>query len=121
MTMIVTLEQAKAHLRVSHDSDDEDITLKIHAASGAIISYLKSAADVFLDTTGEVLGMSDSPPVSSAPYVVQQATLLLVGDFFKDREPSTEEVALTQFGHGYGYLPRAVVALLYPLRDPALS
>jgi len=114
MTMIVTLDQAKAHLRVTHDGDDEDITLKVHAASGAVINYLKSAADVFLDTSGEVLGMSDSPPVSAAPKVVQQATLLLLGWMFSFREGDADTFTP-------GYLPAPIVSLLYPLRDPALS
>lgn len=120
MTMLVTLEQAKQHLRVKHASDDADIELKVHAASAAVIEYLKEAgADSFLDSSGEVLMSDDSPPVPLTPPCVQQATLLLVGEFFKNREPTPDDAVPAQFG--YGYLPRAVVALLYPLRDPTLQ
>jgi hypothetical protein len=120
MTMLVTLEQAKAHLRVTHAYDDADIELKIHAASAAIIEYLKEeGADPFLDSSGEVLMTGDSPPEPDVPRNVQQATLLLVGDFFKNREPTPDDVVPAQYG--YGYLPRAVVALLYMRRDPTLK
>jgi hypothetical protein len=117
MTMLVTLAQAKAHLRVITDAEDDDITLKIHAASALVIDYLKEAADTFTDSSGEVL--LDSSDLPETPYAVKAATLLMVGDLFKNREPTPDDVVNTQFG--YGYLPRAVVALLYPLRDPSLA
>ena len=47
---------------------------------------------------------------------VMLATLLLVGDFYANREPKASDPVDAQYG--YGYLPRAVVALLYPLRMP---
>lgn len=118
MVALVTLSQAKAHLRVDHDADDLDIQLKIEAASEAIISHLKDAADTFLDSSGEVIMTLDSPPESTVPKVVQQATLLLLGDFYKNREPTADDAVPSQYG--FGYLPRAVVALLHRLRDPAL-
>jgi len=117
MTMIVTLEQAKMHLRVIHDSEDEDIELKIHAASAAVIDYLGAYAEEFTDSSGEVILDSSELPV--VPPVVKQATLLMLGDMFKNREPTADDTVPAQFG--YGYLPRAVVALLYKLRDPVLA
>jgi len=110
--MIVTLEQAKDHLRVTHDSDDNDITLKIHGASAAIINYLKSSADSFLDSSGEVVLDSSALPV--VPFVVIQATLLMVGWMYNFREG--EDKAFVP-----GYLPAPIISLLFPLRDPALS
>lgn len=114
MTMLVTLDQAKAHLRVTHSSDDADIELKVEAASGAVLNYLKSAADAFLDSSGEPIMTTDSPPVSTVPREVQQATLLMLGWMFNFREGEGQ-------GMTPGYLPVAVVSLLYPLRDPALA
>lgn len=119
MVMLVTLEQAKKHLRVVHDSDDEDIVLKIEAASGAILNYLKEAADEFIDSSDEIIMTTDSPPASTVPKIVMQATLLLLGDFFKNREPTSDDPVASQYG--FGHLPRAVIALLYHYRLPSLK
>ncbi len=116
MTMLVTLDQAKLHLRMDADDtfEDSDVTLKILAASAAVLDYLDAAQFDFLDTSGELLEDSSGP--LTVPYKVQAATLLLVGDLYKNREPTADDVVDPKFG--YGYLPRAVVALLYPLRIP---
>lgn len=115
--MLVTLQQAKDHLRMDHAYDDDDITLKVQAASAAIIDYLKDYADSFLDSAGDVIIDSTGEP--DVPYQVKAATLLLVGDFYMNREPTASDPVDAQYG--YGYLPRAVTALLYPLRDPTVA
>lgn len=125
MTPLVTLEQAKLHLHVDHDLDDSDIELKVAAASAAVLQYIGDKQYLFLDTGGEFLDLTDTSTsgtnsdVAAARvlHIVRQATLLLVGDFYKNREPTPADV----IGTGYGYLPRAVVALLYPLRDPTIA
>ena len=117
MTMLVSLTAAKKHLRVDHDDEDSDIELKVLAASAAVLDYLKSYA-TFLDSEGSVPQDSEGEP-QGVPYQVQAATLLLLGDLYKNREPQGDDVVDAQFG--YGYLPRAVITLLYPLRDPALA
>jgi hypothetical protein len=108
MTLLVTVCQAKEHLRVDFDTEDDDIELKIHAASAAILDYLDDARYDFTDTSGEL--------TADVPYTVQAATLLMVGDLYKNREPTATDAVDSKFG--YGYLPRAVLALLYPLRTP---
>ena len=115
MTMLVTLNQAKKHLHVTHTADDADITLKVHAASGAVINYLKTSAEAWIDSSGEVI--SDSNGVTTVPQEVQQATLVLLGWMYNYREGETGETPAFQMG----YLPAPVTALLYPLRDPALA
>lgn len=109
--MLVTLEQVKAHLRIVHSSDDDDLTGKTHAASAAVLAYLKDGA-VFLDSSGQVEVDSSGDPIG-VPYNVQIATLIMVGYFNKDRDEDTDRAYET------GYLPKPVTALLYPLRDPA--
>jgi hypothetical protein len=116
MTLLVTLAQAKSHLRVTHTHDDADITLKIHAASGAVINYLKESAEDWVDSSGEVL--VDSSDLPLVPQVVQQATLVLLGWMYSYREG---EVGESNPSFSMGYLPPTVTALLYPLRDPALA
>ena len=71
MTMLVTLDQAKLHLKMDHDLDDDDITLKIHAASGMILNYLKDNALNYVDTSGVA--------IADIPYEIKAATLVLVG------------------------------------------
>lgn len=111
MVMLVSLDQAKQRLRFDHDEDDNDLTLMIEGASAAVLNYLKSD-QVFVDSFGDVESDSAGPIV---PHEIQNATLMLVGILSRDRDG--EEMEKWQ----HGLLPFPVLALLYPLRDPALS
>lgn len=122
MTMLVTLDEAKLHLRVDHNADDDDITLKIEAASAAILAYVEDSQYLFLDSGGEELDLYDTSTDQAAHrarHLCRQATLLMVAEFYRNREPAATDVMPDRFG--YGYLPRAVVALLYSLRAPTLA
>lgn len=126
MTQLITLAQAKAHLRVDHDLDDDDIALKLEAASAAVLAYIGDTQYLFIDTGGELIefdttdtGTQPEQAALRALHTARQATKLLLGDFYKNREPMAADVVAPQFG--YGYLPRSVVALLYPLRDPTIA
>lgn len=112
--MLVSLEQGKRHLRVIIDDAEEnaDIELKILGASAAVLKYLKSRADEFLDSSGMVEVNSDNEPVG-IPYNVQAAVLLMLGYLYKDRDTNADKA------YEQGYLPAPVTALLYPDRDPA--
>lgn len=124
MTMLVTLEQAKRHLYipVSSTAHDEDIADKIEEASAAVISYLKTNAAGFLDSSGLLVTdtsgnvATDSPAVH-IPFQVRAATLQLLSALFENR--GDDGGAASKFEPGY--LPPAVTALLYPLRDPTLA
>lgn len=117
--MLVTLAQASDHLRRDGADDDADLTLKIHAASGSVLRYLKGANhfEPELDGDGKPVVDGDGNPVYSDQvlYEVQAAVLLMVGYLYKDRDNDKN--------HEYemGYLPRPVTALLYGLRGPALA
>lgn len=129
MIELVTLQEASDHLRRDTNADDGDLILKIQGASQAVLNYLKNAPYYYLelDSNGESVLDSNEDPVpefdSNGFEVirpeVKAATLLLLGEFYKNREGMQEGEIDPQFG--YGYLPRPVVALLYPLRDPALA
>lgn len=109
----VTLAEAKEHLRVDFTDEDSDIGLKLSAASRIVTNYLKSSADSFFDSSGDVILDSNSEP--DVPYEVKAATLIMLGVLYRDRDG----MATDQFEHGK--LPFAVTSLLYPLRDPALE
>ena len=121
--MLVTLEDAKARLRIVHDAEDLDLELMIQQASAAVMNYLGRPLDYY---TPEVASSSDSDseiPLSSSdgevaipvPPEVELATLLLVGILARDRDG----VEAKDWEHGY--LPRPVMAFLYPLRDPVMG
>lgn len=111
--MLVTVDSARDHLRIDYDDcDDFDLELKIKAASQAVVRYLKGGADSFLDTNGDVLLNSNDDP--DVPEDVQHATLLLVSHFHRYRDGGNDG------GNSGNYLPPAVTALLYPLRDPTI-
>lgn len=119
MTMLVTLEQASDHLRRDSTDDDADLTLKIHAASGAVLNYLKGANrfQQEVDGDGKPVFDADGKPVYTTAVLqeVQFAVLLMVGYFYKSRDNDKD--------HEYeqGFLPRPVTALLYSLRTPAIA
>lgn len=109
MVMLVELDQVKARLRFDHDEEDEDIELAIQAASSAVLNYLRlTAATAYTDSFGELVA-------ADIPFEVQTAVMHLVGIW--KRDPSGVEMDKWQ----QGYLPAPITAILYPLRDPALS
>lgn len=124
MIEYVTLTEASDHLRRDTTDDDNDLSLKIKGASAAVRNYLKQEwrAYVFaVDSNGDVIVDSNGNPVpeedSSGPIIrpeVKVATLQMIGEMYKYREG--EQTG--RINEGYGYLPIAVVALLYPLRKP---
>lgn len=113
MVMLVTLEQASAHLRRDTDADDSDLILKIEGASKIILNYLKDGA-TFLNSNGDI--DEDSNGLIGVPDEVRIATLILIGILYKDRDGDSEYNKWTQ-----GNLPFMVTSLLYPLRNPAIS
>lgn len=118
MTMLVTLEKAKAHLRIEHSDEDADLTLKIHAASGAVLNYLKGANRFMQGTVNGVPAFDvDGKPIFTTDvlFEVQAATLLMLGSLHMNRDNDKDHEYET------GYLPRPITALLYPLRAPALA
>ncbi len=128
MVMLVTLRQASDHLRRDSSDDDSDLVLKIHAASSAVLNYLKDGAS-FLETAviasddgvdstifdGADQVYVDASGELAAPFEVRAATLLLIGYLYKNRDADPDK----EFE--MGYLPRPVMSLLYPLRKPTLE
>ena len=110
---LITLEQAKAQLRVVHDEDDTEIEEMIDAASEAIIGYMKTAAGVFLSTADEVVD-------GAVPPDVQMACKVEVAHLYKNREGQSDSEIDPEFGYGYP-LCKAAVAKLYRYRTPTLA
>lgn len=99
---MITLSEAKTHLRVDTDADDASLELMISAASEGVAEYLKWE--------------TQPDPV---PARARQAALVLVGFMYREREGSNEYAVPAQYG--YGYLPVGVASLLWPLRKPSAA
>lgn len=112
--MLVSVDKAKSRLRIDEPDGDADLELMIAGASQAVFRYLKKGVALFTNADGS-LELDDDGVVKGVPADVVNATLLLVGIWFRDPD-GTESEKWEQ-----GYLPRPVTALLYPLRDPALA
>lgn len=107
MNMIVTRAQAASHLRIDDASvEAADLDLKIAAASAVVLDYLEMEFADFGDSD------SDGPP--EIPEQIQAATLLLVGEFHRNRDGGSANF-------GEANLPAPVRALLYPLKTWGLS
>ena len=115
---LVTLAQARAHLRSDTDADDADLQLKIEAASEAVMDYLGDyGSEDFTDSAGDVY--EDSNGIAQdVPARVQQATLVTVAWMYRERDGSNENEVSA--GHGFT-LPKSATALLYSRRRPVIG
>lgn len=132
MIMLVTLQQAKDHLRVDNSDGDADLTLKIAGASAAIQNYLKDpllayewAEDEysvpFLDTAGDEYLAIDSAGDYIVRPEVQAAVLMMVGVLYIDRDAKAYVDGDGRPRLGDVSLPQAVHWILDPLRVPSLA
>lgn len=101
MVALVSLDRAKAHLRIDGNDQDEELSLKIADASDTVIDYLKRS-DHGWDAT-------------DAPGQVQAAVLLVLGALWSQRE------GVGQNAEDLDPISPAVVSLLRRMRDPALA
>ena len=125
---LITLDEAKAHLLVDHDDGDIDIERKLQEATAAVLTYLDGSpigqpkrdeqGAILRTPEGEVDYLRDDDDLV-VRYEIKAAVKLLLGELYKHREAEQDGEIPSQ--HGYGYLPRPVVALLYPLRKPAFA
>lgn len=110
MVALVTLEQARRHLRVFHTDEDADLLEKIQQASEIVMDYLQRPD---LEWTDAVDGDPDaSPPVapveSDAPRLIQASVLLVLAGLWEHRGDGEQE-----YGQADGYLSKPVTALLH--------
>ena len=108
---LVTLAQAKAHLRVTSDYEDSDIALKLSAATQMAVVYLDrdvfvSQQDLDAAVTAEAL---TKPCPMVATDMVRAGILLLLGDLYANSEDVVTGTITSQ-------LPTGARACLQPLR-----
>jgi hypothetical protein len=100
---LVTLEQAKTHLRVDGIDSDAEISSLIFEASSIIMDYLKKEAPATWNAPDAEV------PGTGVPGVVQAATLLVIGTLFCKREDGADPISI------------GVESLLRRQRDPAFE
>lgn len=117
---LVGMQLTKLHLRV--DTDDEDFLIEflIESASYAVTDYIRDSKPSFLDEDGEPLNVDSSGVALDIPANVINATLILIGYLYKDRDNNGLYKANSGGNFEHGYLPRPVITLLYRYRQPGL-
>lgn len=101
--MLITLDQAKLHLRIDNDDHDDQLEEIIEDASGIILDYLKMESTAYQTTAGEP---------EDVPRSVVSAVKLGVSALFENPE---------QDERGPLVLSQTVKNLLMRLRDPAIA
>ncbi|CAB3795524.1 head-tail connector protein [Pararobbsia alpina] len=96
MSDLITLDQAKAQLRIDDTESDTELGEMVTAASALVIGYLKT-------------GTAAAYTVDTVPPHVQTAVKLVLASLYADREGSTDPIGV------------AVQSILARDRDPALA
>ena len=99
--MIISLTEAKTHLRIEHDEEDEYLTGLILQAQAAAEDYCRVSFEPYLNEDGEEI---------DAPEPVRLALLLFVGFYYENRDIPDMTT--------YKVMRMAFDSLLYPYRDP---
>ncbi|SLT77595.1 Uncharacterised protein [Klebsiella quasipneumoniae] len=107
MIELVTVPQAKEHLRIDDDAGDGDLLLKIQSGSAALLSYIQGSRELVVSSDGNLI---EGEPLKR----VQGALLILLG--YLDRNRNGEEEEKLQQGE----LPFSVTMLIYDLRRPTI-
>ena len=125
---LVTLEQAREQLRSDSSDDDDYLKVKISAASSAVLEYITASiwepqrdneGRPLIGPEGKEIPLVDEGGKKVVRLLVQQATLLTIGYFYRERDGSQEFRVADQSGYGYA-LPQAATSLLYSMRKPTV-
>lgn len=131
MIELVTIEEARAHLRiddVDSDGSPDDLWLNIFmpAISEAVANWLKDEWRLYVaevDSGGVVVDPSGDPvpalPLEARP-VVKAATLIELERQFRFRGGESEADVQSHEGHGYT-LGKGATALLSSLRKSTVA
>ncbi|OAT18012.1 phage protein [Buttiauxella gaviniae ATCC 51604] len=103
MIELVTLDEAKMHLRIDEDYGDSDLTLKIQGGSAALLAYIQGSRDKVVTENGDL--------IEGEPLTRMQTALLVLLGYLDRNRGGEEEEKLKQ-----GELPYAVTMLIYDLR-----
>lgn len=94
---VVSVEEVKKRLRIDTDDDDSVLEGYISAASKAVEAYLKYEFESPIDSR------------------IITAIIILVGYWYREPDGDSDKA------FEMGYLPKPVMSILYPMRDPAFG
>lgn len=108
---LVTLAQAKKHLKIVNDAENDDIYLKLEQATYLCLEYIWRDDDDWVDTMA-------SWTKDTVPRSVQAAVLTQLGELYRFRG---DDDVKTQPDREAGFLAPMVKAYLHRFRDPAIA
>lgn len=107
---LITMKDAREHLRMDHDLDDVQINQKRIQASAIVLDYLKKDVS---DTAFDWVDENGDPDPERLPYQAAAATLLVLGALYENRDGDV--------WRSPQHLSQSVIDLLARLRDPAMA
>ncbi len=132
MNNLVTLDEARDHLRLDEGQDDTWLATWIPVVSEAVALWLKdewrlyqsevdSDGEPVLDSDGRPVAVLDSDGEPVVRWTVKAACLVELASQYRFREGEGKDNVVTpDAGHGY-VLNKASTALLTPLRRPTVA
>ena len=126
MTDLVSIADARAHLRLDSTADDAWLAIFIPAISDAVARWLKDWWRLYvveldanngpvLDSSGDQVPVMDTSGHYEVKPSVRAACLVELASQFRFREGDGVAIVPTEAGHGYT-LCNAATSLLSPLR-----
>lgn len=109
---VVTLAQAKKHLRLTTFEDDDDVRLKLEQATSMVLDYVWRDDDDWVDT---IVGWTSS----TVPGAVKAAILVQFGELYRFRGDDGKETAPSRDPHTYLHPMAQGYLRLY--RDPGMA
>ena len=106
---LISMAQARAHLR-DPDDDDDYLQLLIDSAEQSAMNYLNRQVYIDVQAMADAVASGvagDRPMLSNAPF--KSACLLMLGHLYANREDVVVGISATE-------LPRGAQALLTPYR-----
>jgi hypothetical protein len=111
MVALVSLADAKQHLRVDHDADDPNIQRKIEQATAIALTFIKRSIGTPDPEDPSIVDWDET----TVPDDVAAGIELILSDLYDNRIAGDA----TQLAGAY--LPPHVLALLLPWRSPTLA
>lgn len=131
MTQLVSVDEARLHLRVDSYADDLWIDIFITAISSAVMSWLKddwrcyetiedSNGDKIEDSNGDQTPATDANGDLIVQPIVKAAVLVELGQQYRFRDGSGAAQVMPHWGHGY-VLGAGATSLLVALRKGTVT